>query len=276
MKLHFIVFYFLLTCGNTLILCQNLGITDSLVLISSAPVKYRINQKDGKTLHGYYSKGYNLNIYGNPNMITFRADCDIDDDWSGATVSGTTQSSNSFESHYSCVFNPHILYGTVIPGNALGQNHFDALKTLGIGAGDLSMTYKINSKGEILDSVIGVVFDYGPQNQPGESSVATVKRLKVINDNNEFVYVIYPNSRKFLIQILGNNDGSNQLNRNPSNDDFINAYMLMLKNCPECTKNSSLSTLFSQKMITFFDNPSPIEKTEGLKQAMNKDRNSNF
>ena len=38
--------------------------------------------------------------------------------------SGTTQYSNSFESANKCGFNPHNLYGTVLPGNTTGQNHF--------------------------------------------------------------------------------------------------------------------------------------------------------
>ena len=137
----------------------------NIPIISKAPVSYRVNET-GSILHGYYKKGYNLTIYGDSSAIGYRADCDKDDDWSGAKVGGTTQSSNSLESAYKCVFNPHNLYGTVLPGNKKGQNHFDNLKKPGVAIGDLTITYKLDKNNRPIDSVIGVVFDRGPHNQP--------------------------------------------------------------------------------------------------------------
>src|SRR5664279_2077208 len=78
-------------------------------IVSKAPVSFRVNES-GSTLHGYYKKSYSLTIYGDTSAIGYRADCDEDDDWTGAKAGGTTQSSNSFESAYKCVFNPHTLY----------------------------------------------------------------------------------------------------------------------------------------------------------------------
>lgn len=121
----------------------------NIPVVSKAPINYRINVS-GSTLHGYYKKGYSLTIYGDTYSIGYRADCDKDDDWLGATVGGTTQSSNSFESTYNCVFNPHSLYGTVLPGNKTGQHHYDNLKKLGVGIGDLTITYKVDKKTFLL------------------------------------------------------------------------------------------------------------------------------
>lgn len=260
---------------------KNIPISDSLSIISFAPVKYRVNTSDGKSLHGYFNKHYSLNIYGNENIIGYRADCDMDDDWSGAVVQGTTQASNSFESKYSCVFNPHILYGTVLPGNKSGQSHFDNTRHLGVDIGDLTLTYKLDSKGKIIDSIIGVVFDCGPHNQPGESSVATCKSLQVVYDNNAFIYFVFPNSRKYLVQLIGIFPDGNQLIRNPTNEDFIQAFELMKA---DGSKNTIIRDRLQAKLMGFlileanierFDNPTIEEKSEGLKMPKNNDRNSN-
>ena len=66
----------------------------------------------------------------------------------------TTQSSNSFESAYKCVFNPLNLFGTVLPGNKTGQTHFDRVKKLGVGIGDLTITYKLDKNNKPVDSII--------------------------------------------------------------------------------------------------------------------------
>lgn len=255
---------------------------ENLNVVSEAPVKYRVNEKDGITLHGYYSKDYKLTIYGNANVIGYRADCDIDDDWSGAVSHGTTQSSNSFESKYSCIFNPHQLFGTVLPGNKTGQNHYDGTRKFGVDVGDLTITYKIDSKGNIVDYVLGVVFDLGPHNQPGESSVATCKKLKALTDNNEYIYIIFPNSRKYLKQIIGTKLNSNKLSRNPTNDDFVKAFELMkaqeieFKNNREVLEMKIKDFLSSQPIKKDFDNPNSLEKSEGRNKPKNNDRNSNI
>ncbi|MGH2667188.1 hypothetical protein [Flavobacterium sp.] len=261
---------------------QNSENNDAIpTVISTAPIKYRVNERDGKTSHGYYSKGYNLSIYGDTNLIGYRADCDMDDDWSGANPEGTTQDSNSFESKYRCVFNPHKLYGTVLPGSKNGQNHYDGFKRVGVEVGDISITIKIDSEGKVVDTVLGVVFDRGPHNQPGESSVATCKKLKVMTDNNEYIYVIYPNSSKFLKQVIGTMPNSNKLKRNPTNADVEKAFQLMSTQDSEnndkriALKKRMLQFLSSQPMKSYFDNPTDIEKREGRQKPRNNDRNAN-
>lgn len=253
--------------------------TNNFAVVSKGPINYRVNNTDGKKLHGYYKKGYNLTIYGDTNAIAYRADCDMDDDWSGANAGGTTQSSNSFESSFKCVFNPHTLYGTVLPGNKSGQKHYDELKNLGVGIGDLTITYKLNQKGKTIDSLIGVVFDRGPNNQPGESSVATCKKLAGNVDNNQYVYIIFPNSAKYIKQVIGTNAKTKALNRSPINSDFEKAYKLMIAEMDSSKKTSAKAALLnylSQKpLLQNFDNATKLEKEQGRLQPGNNDRNIN-
>ena len=250
----------------------------NIPVVSTAPISFRVNES-GTTLYGYYKKGYNLTIYGDKDAIGFRADCDEDDDWSGAKVQGTTQSSNSFESSFRCVFDPHSLYGTVLPGNKKGQNHFEAFKNLSVGVGDLTMTIKLDKNNKPLDSVIGVVFDMGPQNQPGESSVAICKRFKSALDNNQFIYIVFPNTVKYLQKVIGTKLNSKVLMRNPVNADFEQAYKLMLSESSIGKINDSkekLLTLLSQiPVLSNFDNATQQEKADGLLQEKNNNKNCN-
>ena len=252
--------------------------TINVPVISKAPVCYRINVK-GSELHGYYKKDYSLTIYGDTSSIGFRADCDKDDDWSGATPTGTTQSSNSFEYTYGCIFNPHILYGTVLPGNNTGQNHYDNLRKLNVRVGDLTITYKLDKNNNPIDSVIGVVFDRGPQNQPGESSVATCNRFKTVLDNNQFIYIVFPNTAKYIVQIIGTEINSRKLKRDPTNSDFEQAYKLMLDetslNIRNLTKENLITLLSQIPIMTNFDNATDKEKKEGILKPKNNDRNLN-
>lgn len=246
--------------------------------VSKAPVCYRVNESK-TVLHGYYKKGYDLTIYGDSLALGFRADCDMDDDWSGATVAGTTQASNSFESTFRTVFNPHILFGTVLPGNKTGQRHFDGLKYAKAGAGDLTITYKLDSNHVPIDSVVGVVFDRGPQNQPGESSVATCNRFQKGLDDSRFVYIVFPNSARFVKQIIGTKPDKRTLIRNPENADFESAFQLMIR---EDSTNNRLTmhrnlvrTLALSAIVGNFDNPTKEEKDWGLQQPKNEDKNQN-
>jgi len=280
MKLHIIIIF-------SVVLFNGLSTTsfsqsienegNGISVVSRAPVSYRVN--DGKKLHGYYKKGYSLTIYGDSNAVGFRADCDEDDDWSGAKAGGTTQSKNSFETKFHCVFNPHTLYGTVLPGNASGQNHFDGAKKLGVGIGDLTITYKLDQHGNAVDSVIGVVFDRGPHNQPGESSVATRSKFKGNTDNNQFIYIIFPNSLKYLKQIVGTKANSNTLKRDPTNSDFEQAYKLMWDLSPTNIRKSAkdilLTSLSRIALVTNFDNATSQEKAKGKLKPGNDNRNLN-
>jgi len=247
-------------------------------VVSKAPISYRINVK-GSILHGYYKKGYDLTIYGDSLAIGFRADCDMDDDWSGATAQGTTQSSNSFESTFKCEFNPHHLYGTVLPSYKKGQNHFDKLKELGVGVGDLTLTYKLDENNIPIDSVIGVVFDRGPQNQPGESSVAACKRFKTALDNNQFVYVVYPNTAQYLKYVIGTKSDNQTLERSPNNADFEQALKLMLlsnsANERSYTSQNLIHFLSQISVVSNFDNATTQERSEGKLKPKNNDRNLN-
>lgn len=250
----------------------------NLPSISKAPISYRINES-GSKLHGYYKKGYNLTIYGDSSVVGYRADCDKDDDWSGANVGGTTQSSNSFETTFGCVFNPHNLFGTVLPGNKAGQNHFDKLRSQSVGIGDLTLTYKLDKNNKLIDSIVGVVFDRGPQNQPGESSVATCDKFKTQLDNNQFVYLVFPNTAKYLKQIIGTKPNSQKLKRNLTNSDFEEAYKLMLNeigiNKRKQMQNDILNLLSQIPVISNFDNATPQEKADGKLRPKNNDRNLN-
>ncbi len=250
----------------------------NLPSISNAPVSYRVNES-GSKLHGYFKKGYNLTIYGDSSVVGYRADCDKDDDWSGATVGGTTQSSNSFETTFGCVFNPHNLFGTVLPGNKVGQNHFDKLKSQSVGIGDLTLTYKLDKNNKVIDSIVGVVFDRGPHNQPGESSVATCNKFKTQLDNNQFIYLVFPNTAKYLKQIIGTKPNSQKLKRNPTNSDFEEAYKLMLNeigiNKRKQMQNDLLNLLSQIAIISNFDNATPQEKADGKLRPKNNDRNLN-
>ncbi len=252
--------------------------TAKLPVVSKAPVSFRVNVS-GSKLHGYYKKGYNLTIYGDSVAIGYRADCDIDDDFSGAHVGGTTQSSNSFETKYKCVFDPHTLYGTVLPGNGKGQNHFDKLKNLSVGSGDLTITYKLDRTNRPIDSIIGVVFDRGPHNQPGESSVATCKKFNKLLDNNQFIYIIFPNSAKYIKEVIGTKPNTDTLQRNPTNQDFEQAYKLLFseKSSGErkIMKENLIKLLSQIPILANFDNATPTEKAEGKQKPKNNDRNLN-
>jgi len=247
-------------------------------IVSKAPVCYRVNESK-TVLHGYFKKGYDLTIYGDILALGYRADCDMDDDWSGATVAGTTQASNSFESTFHTVFNPHILFGTVLPGNKTEQHHFDGLKKANVGTGDLTITYKLDSNHVPIDSVVGVVFDRGPQNQPGESSVATCNRFQKGLDDSRFVYIVFPNSARFVKQIIGTKPDNRTLIRNPENADFESAFQLMIR---EDSTNNRLTMLRNlvkilalSAIVGNFDNPTKEEKDWGLQQPKNEDKNQN-
>ena len=280
MKKKFIIIITLAICGQSSLLFGQTAEnnTANIHIVSSAPVSYRVNES-GSKLHGYYKKGYNLTIYGDSLAIGYRADCDIDDDWSGANVGGTTQSSNSFESTFKCVFNPHNLYGTVLPGNGTGQNHFDNLKKLDVGIGDLTLTYKLDKNNKHVDSVIGVVFDRGPHNQPGESSVATCNKFKIALDNNQFIYIVFPNTAKYVKQVIGTKTNNNALKRNPANADFEQAFKLMFNENTINDRNLmkvNLMNLLSQiSILSDFDNATAKEKAAGKLKAKNNDRNLN-
>jgi len=276
MKLTLFPFIFLVYSN---LLAQT--VDDTLIkipVVSKAPVSYRINVQ-GSTLYGYYKKGYDLTIYGDSLAVGFRADCDKDDDWSGAKAHGTTQPSNSFESAFRCEFNPHVLYGTVLPASQKGQNHFDKLKQLGVETGDLTLTYKLDEHNKPIDSVIGVVFDRGPQNQPGESSVATCNQFKTALDNNQFIYIVYPNTARYLKQIIGVKPDNRTLERSPTNADFEQAFKLMLlahdAEKRDDTAKKLLQWLSQIKIVTNFDNATTQERTEGKLKPKNNDRNLN-
>lgn len=252
--------------------------TTNMPIVSSAPISFRVNIS-GSTLHGYYKKGYNLTIYGDTSALGYRADCDKDDDWSGATAGGTTQTANSFESKFSCVFDPHKLYGTVLPGNKQGQNHYDKVKNLNVGVGDLTITYKLDKNNKLIDSIIGVVFDRGPHNQPGESSVAICDKFKSSLDNNQFIYIVFPNTAKYIKETIGTKPNTNNLKRNPTNSDFEQAYKLMLGEMDinkrvEMQKNL-LALLSPISILSNFDNATPQEKEAGKLKPKNNDRNLN-
>ena len=275
---HIIVILFI--SGHCLTLCGQTASKNSMniPIVSTAPVSYRVNES-GSTLHGYYRKGYSLTIYGDTSAIGYRADCDEDDDWSGATVSGTTQSSNSFESAYKCIFNPHNLYGIVLPANKKGQNHFDSLKKLKVEIGDLIIAYKLDKDNKIVDSIIGVVFDRGPQNQPGESSATVCNEFKTSLGNNQFVYIIFPNTSKYLKQIVGTKTDNKSLKRNPENADFEQAFKLMLDESSvdvrKIMKENLIKLLSDILVMSDFDNATVKEKEEGKLKAKNNDRNLN-
>lgn len=277
---NLILIAMLLLFGHTNLLFGQTLVNNNtnLPVVSNAPVSFRVNES-GSKLHGYYKKGYNLTIYGDSLAIAYRADCDKDDDWSGANVGGTTQSSNSFEVKYRCTFNPHNLYGTVLPGNKKGQNHFDKTKNLSVGIGDLTITYKLDNNNKPIDSIIGVVFDRGPHNQPGESSVATCNKFKTSLDNNQFVYIIFPNSAKYIKQVIGTIANTNTLNRNPTNSDFEQAYKLLFdevsSNERKAMKEHLIEILSQIPILSNFDNATPSEKAKGKQKPKNNDRNLN-
>jgi len=254
-------------------------IKNNLQTISIAPVNYRVNESDGATLHGYYKKGYNLTIYGDTSAIGFKADCDMDDDWSGAKVQGTTQNTNTFETRFNCKFDPNKLYGTVMPGNDSGQHHYDGFNRVGAGVGDLTVTYRVNKDGRAIDSLIGVVFDRGPQTQPGESSLATVKKLGGNTGNDEYIYIIFPNSAKYLKKVVGTKSNGVSLTRSPTNADFEQAFAIMNSEksayLRKSTKETLLSTLSQIPIVTNFDYATKEEKAKGMTEAANDNRNVN-
>lgn len=250
----------------------------NIPVVSKAPVSYRVNVS-GSKLHGYYKKGYDLTIYGDSSAIGFRADCDLDDDFSGANPGGTTQTSNSFESTFKCVFNPHDLYGTVLPGNNNGQKHYDRCNALGVRPGDLTITYKLDRNNTPIDSIVGVVFDRGPHNQPGESSVAVCKRFKTPLDNNQFVYIVFPNTARYVKQVIGIKADNRTLRRNPTNDDFKQAFTLMLQE-RDATGRTAMKHRLTELLtpitiVSNFDNATAKEKAEGKLKPKNNDRNLN-
>lgn len=275
-KLIFIVT--LLSVQTSLVFGQTADNTTNIPIVSSAPISFRVNES-GSILHGYYKKGYNLTIYGDNSAIGYRADCDKDDDWSGATAGGTTQSGNNFESVFNCVFDPHKLYGTVLPGNKSGQNHFDKLKNQTVGVGDLTLTYKLDKNNKPVDSIIGVVFDRGPHNQPGESSVAICDKFKSSLDNNQFIYIVFPNTAKYVRETIGTKQNTNKLKRNPINLDFEQAYKLMLNenaiNKRTEMQKDLLKLLSQSAILSNFDNATPQEKAAGKLKPKNNDRNLN-
>jgi hypothetical protein len=253
------------------------SVSDTLK-VSKAPVCFRVNESK-TVLQGYYKKGYDLTIYGDSIALGFRADCDMDDDWSGATVAGTTQASNSFESTFRTVFNPHYLFGTVLPGNKSGQHHFDGLKKAKAGVGDLTITYKLDSNHVPIDSVVGVVFDRGPQNQPGESSVATCNRFQKGLDDSRFLYIVFPNSARFVKQVIGTKSDGRTLIRNPENADFESAFLAMCNadslNNRLTLHRSLIKSLSLVATVKNFDNPTKEEKDWGLQQPKNDNKNQN-
>lgn len=270
----------LIACGQSVIVSGQTAKDNpgNIPVVSTAPVSYRVNVS-GSKLHGYYKKGYNLTIYGDSSAVGYRADCDMDDDWSGAVVESTTQSSNSFEFTFRCVFNPHNLYGTVLPGNGSGQNHYDKSRALGVRTGDLTITYKLDKNNQPIDSVLGVVFDMGPHNQPGESSVAIYKRFKTALDNNQFIYIVFPNTAQYVKQVIGIKADGKTLKRNPTNDDFKQAFTLMqsARNASDRTKmkHDLIELLEPIAILSDFDNATAKEKAEGKLKAKNNDRNLN-
>ena len=280
MKIKILVFFCIFVRGHffTIYGQTTESNLNNMNIVSKAPVSFRVNES-GSILHGYYKKRYSLIIYGNASAIGYRADCDKDDDWSGAIVGGTTQSSNSFESTYKCAFNPHTLYGSVLPGNKTGQNHFDGVKKLGVRIGDLTITYKLDNNNKPVDSIIGVVFDRGPHNQPGESSAATCTKFKSALDNNQFIYVVFPGSVKYVRQIIGIKTDNKTLKRSPTNADFEQAYKLMSSESSEkdrnITKENLINILSQIPSVTNFDNATVQEKAEGKLKAKNNDRNLN-
>ena len=254
---------------------------DSLIkipILSTAPFSFRVNVS-GSKLHGYYKKAYNLTIYGDTLAYGYRADCDRDDDWSGATVGGTTQSFNSFESKFKCKFNPHQLYGIVLPGNKLGQNHYDAILKVNGKVGDLTITCKLDRNNKVVDSIIGVVFDRGPHNQPGESSVAVCDKFKNDLDSNQFIYIIFPNSAKYVVQIIGIKDDGKTLQRDPLNSDFEQAFELMIAEIYNFEKNIAKANLLEMMLpfaiINNYDNATVQEKARGKSRPKNKNKNLN-
>jgi hypothetical protein len=276
-NLIFIIATFLCVQSN-FVFGQTADNNTNIPVVSSAPISFRINES-GSKLHGYYKKGYNLTIYGNNFALGYRADCDKDDDWSGATAGGTTQTGNNFESTFNCVFDPHKLYGTVLPGNKSGQYHYDNLRNLSVGIGDLTITYKLDKNNKPIDSIIGVVFDRGPHNQPGESSVAICDKFKSSLDNNQFIYIVFPNTAKYVKEVIRTKPNSNKLKRNPTNTDFEQAYKLMLNEMDinkRIEMQKDLLKLLSQiSILSNFDNATPQEKAAGKLKPKNNDRNLN-
>lgn len=280
MKSKVIIFLIFVALGNCFLTYgQSVeNVPNSISIVSKAPISYRVNVTSNK-LHGYYKKKYDLTIYGDSLIMAFRADCDKDDDWSGATPGGTTQTGNSFETSYHIEFNPHILYGTVLPANQRGQNHFDGLMRNGAGTGDLTMTYKVDKNNKVVDSIIGVVFDHGPQNQPGESSVAVCKKFGISLDSNQFLYIIYPRSSKYVKQVIGLKSNGKDLKRKPTNTDFWTAFKMMSRESSatdiQVKQKSLLDLLLTIKIINEFDHATAQEKKEGLLCPKNNDRNLN-
>lgn len=280
MKSKVIIFLIFAASGNCFLTYGQSAenVPNSISIVSKAPISYRVNVT-GSKLHGYYKKKYDLTVYGDSLIMAFRADCDKDDDWSGATPGGTTQKGNSFETAYKIEFNPHILYGTVLPANEKGQNHFDGLKKNGAGIGDLTMTYKLDKNSKVVDSIIGVVFDRGPQNQPGESSVAICKKFGATLDSNQFLYIIYPGSSKYVKQVIGLKSNGKDLKRKPVNTDFEEAFKMMSRESSatdiQVKQKSLLDLLLTIKIINEFDHATAQEKKEGLLCPKNNDRNLN-
>jgi hypothetical protein len=280
MKLHHIsVFCFLLINACSINSFGQTGkkSTNGLKVVSTVPVRYRVKKSDG--IHAYDKKGHNLTIYGDTSAIGFRADCDMDVDWTGAKAKGPTQSINRFESLYKCAFNPYQLYGTVLPGNAIGQHQFDGYTGVGAGVGDLTITYRVDKNGKTINTVIGVVFDTGPNSQPGESSVATFKKLQGNMDKSYYIYIVFPNSAKYLTQIIGTKASSDSLQRSPTNADFEQAFSLMNSQTSakarKSTKRILLSVLSRLPVIPNFDNGTPQETARGAQQPGNDTRNDN-
>ncbi|MCA6468806.1 MAG: hypothetical protein IM591_00265, partial [Chitinophagaceae bacterium] len=269
-------------------------------LITTTPVRYRVNVS-GSTLHGYFKKGYNLDVYStqlkNPTsnsteaMVAFRADSDVNEDWSGASSVGTTQSGSAVEGKYGPGFNPDNLNLLTLPGNKKGQSNYDAFRSLGTSVGDLYLAMHLDKKGELSKKIIGIVGDFGPNSQPGEQSPSANKGL-LNNANgsgeNNVIYIVFPGTAKYWEDLVGKNL-KGKLNRVPSNQDFQNAFNkffnkyfsnnlksgteLMFKNSEMFQK--TIDILINEKSRKFYDEATTEEKKNALKLPKNNTRNSN-
>ncbi len=127
--------------------------------------------------------------------------------------------------------------------------------------------------------MVGVVFDFGPHNQPGESSAATCNKLKGNADNNQYIYIVFPDSYRYLKQLIGTKGNSEGLKRNPTNTDVKQAYALMNRQRSatgrKATKEVLLWTLSDIPVVQSFDNATPQEKAWGRQQPSNNNRNLN-
>jgi RHS repeat-associated protein len=269
-------------------------------LISSAPVKYRVNQS-GSKLHGYYPKGYNSNIYAsaltNPTsesiqsfVIGYRADADVNIDWSKADAHGTIQSGSAIESKYGVAINPENVNLVTIPGNDKGQSHFEAMKAKGVTSGDLAVSLRIGAGGTVSQTAAAIIGDYGPQSQPGEQSPAANRSLGYKNGtgDNNIIYLVFPGTSKYLEAAIGT-DKKGHLLRSPTNEDINKAYNSFRKDffadangkgtATQINNTKAYRTLLgrlqgeSSKKLYDEADPSKREKQNALQQPPNNNRN---